>query len=71
MPWSDLIHLGRRPVAIASSDCAIRLRQCPLSSLRFQYKYPGTPISTIIVPASASVGRVKIVFNVQAVPMST
>ena len=39
--------------------------------LRFQYKYPGTPINTIIVPASDSVGRVKIVFKVHAVPMST
>src|SRR5258707_1379235 len=38
---------------------------------RFQYKYPGTPISIIAVPQKASVGRVKIVFNVHAVPIST
>jgi hypothetical protein len=40
-------------------------------ALRFQYKYPGTPTSTIAVPQKASVGRVKIVFKVQAVPTST
>ena len=39
--------------------------------LRFQYKYPGTPISTIAVPQNASVGRVMIVFSVHAVPIST
>ena len=38
---------------------------------RFQYKYPGTPISTIAVPQKASVGRVIIVFSVQAAPIST
>jgi hypothetical protein len=39
--------------------------------LCFQYKYPGTPMSTIAVPQNASVGRVMIVFSVQAVPIST
>src|SRR6266567_2391538 len=39
--------------------------------LRFQYKYPGTPISTIAVPQNASVGRVKIVFSVHTVPIRT
>lgn len=39
--------------------------------LRFQYKYPGTPITTIAVPQNACVGRVIIVFSVHAVPIST
>lgn len=39
--------------------------------VRFQYRYPGTPISTIAVPQKASVGRVMIVFSVHAAPMST
>jgi len=39
--------------------------------VRFQYKYPGTPISTMAVPQKASVGRVMIVFSVQAVPINT
>jgi hypothetical protein len=38
---------------------------------RFQYKYPGTPIDTIAAPQNASVGRVTIVFRVQAPPTST
>ena len=37
----------------------------------FQYKYPGTPIDTIAAPQNASVGRVTIVFRVQAPPTST
>ena len=37
----------------------------------FQYKYPGTPISTITVPAKDSMGRVTIVFSVQAPPIKT
>ena len=39
--------------------------------LRFQYKYPGTPTSTIAVPQNASAGRVMMVFSVQAAPTST
>jgi hypothetical protein len=39
--------------------------------LRFQYKYPGTPTSTIAVPQKASLGRVMIVFSVHAAPTST
>ena len=39
--------------------------------IRFQYKYPGTPIDTIAAPQNASVGRVTIVFKVQAPPIST
>jgi hypothetical protein len=39
--------------------------------LRFQYKYPGTPSSTIVVPQKASVGRVRIVFRVHAAPINT
>ncbi len=39
--------------------------------LRFQYRYPGTPTSTIAVPQKASVGRVMMVFSVQAVPTRT
>ena len=42
-----------------------------LRLLRFQYRYPGTPISTIAVPQNASVGRVMIVFSVHAAPIST
>jgi len=42
-----------------------------LRLLHFQYKYPGTPISTIAVPQNASLGRVMIVFSVQAAPMMT
>jgi hypothetical protein len=38
---------------------------------RFQYKYPGAPISTIAVPQNASVGRVMIVFSVHDAPTST
>ena len=38
---------------------------------RFQYKYPGTPIDTIAAPQKASVGRVMMVFSVQAPPIST
>lgn len=38
---------------------------------RFQYKYPGTPINTIIVPTSACLGRVMMVFSVQAPLIST
>src|ERR1019366_6533191 len=36
--------------------------------LRFQYKYPGTPISTIAAPQKASVGRWMMVLSVQAAP---
>ena len=39
--------------------------------LRFQYKYPGTPTTTIAVPQNASVGRVMMVFSVHAAPIST
>lgn len=39
--------------------------------IRFQYKYPGTPISTIAAPQKASVGRVTMVFSVHAPPMMT
>ena len=39
--------------------------------LRFQYKYPGTPINTMVVPQKASVGRVRIVFRVHAAPINT
>ena len=39
--------------------------------LVFQYKYPGTPTKTMVVPHKASMGRVMIVFNVHAVPTST
>jgi len=46
----------------------LRLTYC---GLRFQYKYPGTPISTIVVPQNASVGRVMIVFSVHAAPINT
>ena len=42
-----------------------------LRLLRFQYKYPGTPMSTIAVPQNAYVGRVMIVFSVHVVPIST
>lgn len=42
-----------------------------LRLLHFQYRYPGTPISTIAVPQNASDGRVMIVFNVHAAPMMT
>src|SRR5579863_1574888 len=38
---------------------------------RFQYKYPGTPTSTIAVPQNASEGRVMIVFSVHAPPINT
>jgi len=38
---------------------------------RVQYKYPGTPISTIAVPQNASAGRVMIVFSVHATPTNT
>ena len=38
---------------------------------RFQYRYPGTPINTMAVPQKASVGRVMMVFSVQAAPTST
>jgi hypothetical protein len=37
----------------------------------FQYKNPGTPNNTIATPANACVGRVTIVFRVQAPPTST
>jgi len=37
----------------------------------FQYKYPGTPISTMAAPAIASFGRVMIVFKVHAAPAMT
>ncbi len=39
--------------------------------MRFQYKYPGTPMSTMAAPQKASVGRVMIVFSVHAPPMIT
>jgi hypothetical protein len=39
--------------------------------IRFQYKYPGTPNSTIATPASACVGRVTIVLSVHALPINT
>ena len=39
--------------------------------VRFQYRYPGTPISTIAAPQKASVGRVTMVFSVHAPPMMT
>ena len=39
--------------------------------MRFQYKYPGTPISTIAVPAKDSTGRVMMVLSVQAPPIRT
>lgn len=42
-----------------------------LRLFHFQYKYPGIPISTMAVPQNASVGRVMMVFNVQAEPMNT
>src|SRR5262249_47691501 len=40
-----------------------------LRPVRFQYKYPGTPTSTIAVPQKASVGRVMMVFSVHAAPI--
>ena len=44
---------------------------CAFLLIRFQYKYPGTPISTITVPPEDSMGRVTIVFSVQAPPIKT
>ena len=42
-----------------------------LRPLRFQYRYPGTPISTMIAPHRASVGRSMMVLSVQATPTIT
>lgn len=62
---SDLRSIGQpRADVLTRPQLTFRL-------LRFQYKYPGTPISTIAVPQNAWVGRVMIVFSVQAVPIST
>jgi hypothetical protein len=47
-----------------SADSAWRL-------LRFQYKYPGTPIRTMAMLQKASRGRWMIVFNIQAAPIRT
>jgi hypothetical protein len=62
---SELRSLEQPRAAVCGgSQLALRL-------LRFQYKYPGTPISMIAVPQNAWVGRVMIVFSVQVAPIKT
>jgi hypothetical protein len=58
-------------VGITSLQDRARRYTIAFRLFRFQYRYPGTPIIMIAVPQKASVGRVKIVFNVHAVPTST
>src|SRR5271154_2305302 len=69
------LHSVRRKSRGGPSRCTVQTYFYSTTTaflpLHFQYKYPGTPASTISVPASASIGRVTIVFNVHAAPMST
>jgi hypothetical protein len=66
------LNVGTRSQAAHTMSIIAPLRYATSARLLcFQYKYPGTPTSTIVAPQNASDGRWMIVLSVQATPTRT